>query len=186
MDIPRKWWWHCLLRSDIKSKESRKRRVDIYIHLLLVFDGSFPSETFPKGTYTAENLSSLPIHTLSPLLVQAHSISTSHACTPSILNFTNIHFLHKFFILLSLKMTKLSQSIYFQPFHYTSFHSICTNSHATSFIAVILSSCHATCSFQIVNFHSTHCCVLFHVQVYDSFRFLCFPAISFEYKIKRK
>ena len=60
----------------------------------------------------------------------------------------------------SLNMTKPSQSISFQPFHYTTLPFIGTRSHATPFIhvfiALTLSPCHATCSFQITFFHSMY------------------------------
>ena len=56
------------------------------------------------------------------------------------------------------KQIVLLQRIYFHPFHFTTLHSICIGSLATSFIhtyiALTLPSCHTACSSLITHFHS--------------------------------
>ena len=84
------------------------------------------------------------------------TLSYNWPFSPGALSFTHIHFLNKLFTLLSLNMTKSPQCISLSPFHYTTLHSRCIRSHTTSFIALTLPSCHATCSSQTTHFHSTH------------------------------
>ena len=62
----------------------------------------------------------------------------------------------------------ITSTYLFHPFHYTTLHFIYTRLYTTSFIALTLLSCHATCSSQVTHFDTPHtlvCCVLFHVQV---------------------
>ena len=97
------------------------------------------------------------LHILLYLILPSYNSPSSPL---RILNFIHMYFLHKFFTLFSLHMTKSHQSISFHPFHCITLHSICTNCHATSFIhafiVLILPSCHATCFSQVTNFHRAH------------------------------
>ena len=124
----------------------------------------------------AERVSTSNYPHIPSLLVQSLPFYQQlfHACTSSpyssilqLLTFLLLgpsvsftYFLYKIFTFFSLHITKPPHSISLHPFHHTTLHSICTRSHATTFIyafiALILPSCHATCSSQITNFHSTH------------------------------
>ena len=138
-----------------------------------------PSRNVPQGEGHGRKASISLYPNFPSFLVQFLSLNQQlfHACTyspyPSILQLAfllrpTVLFLHKLF-------TIVPQSIFFHPFHYTTLHSMCTRSHVTpfihAFIALTLSSCHATCSSQITisTTHTLDCCALFHVRVSDSY-----------------
>ena len=96
-----------------------------------------------------------------------YPIVASYNClsSPSTLNFTCKHFLHKLFTLLSPKMIKPLKIISFHPFHYTH-HYLSSISFIHAFIAFTLPSCHATSSSRIIvsTTLTIDCCALFHVS----------------------
>ena len=128
-----------------KKKEQRRRKLSPIVSI--VSDISFYLEASHKGDGKCRIASTSPYSYIPSLLVKSLPLYQQffYACTP--LPYPSI-----------LQLAKPPQSISFHPFQRTTLHSICMSSHAISFmhilIALILPSCHPTCSTQVTHLHS--------------------------------